>query len=135
MESMFGDCTDGTPGRPAVQEAGRRQGRADRDGAYLLYNPVGHYNVDICANNEEQAVTPEGPAECWNPRYECAKLKSTTPRSSFKGGNKGVMKDTNNLGVDGGVWQNSSPAQNRQRRPSRQRLPAGRALFTNYEVR
>ena len=22
------------------------------------YNPVSHYNVDICANNEEQAVTP-----------------------------------------------------------------------------
>ena len=71
------------------------------------YNPVSHYNVDICANNEEQAVTPvKDLAEVLEtPTYE-AKLKKhfTIPKELIQGRkNKGVMKGrTNNpKGRDG----------------------------------
>ena len=71
------------------------------------YNPVSHYNVDICANNEEQAVTPvKDLAEVLeSSRYE-AKLKRHYyhTKELIQGRrNKGVMKGrTNNpKGRDG----------------------------------
>ena len=71
------------------------------------YNPVSHYNVDICANNEEQAVTPvKDLAEVLeSPRYE-AKLRRHYyhTKELIQGRrNKGVMKGrTNNpKGRDG----------------------------------
>ena len=79
------DCTyraDGTPRwKTLLCMVGRGAGKDGFiafDSACSLspYNPVGHYNVDICANNEEQAVTPvKDLAEVLeNPRWE-AKLK------------------------------------------------------------
>ncbi len=71
------------------------------------YNPVGHYNVDICANNEEQAVTPvKDLAEVLEtPKWE-AKLRRHYyhTKELIQGRkNKGVMKGrTNNpKGRDG----------------------------------
>lgn len=61
------DCTykaDGTPRwKTLLCMVGRGAGKDgfiafDSACAISPYNPVGHYNVDICANNEEQAVTP-----------------------------------------------------------------------------
>ena len=71
------------------------------------YNPVSHYNVDICANNEEQAITPlKDFAEVLeSPKHE-AKLKKHYyhTKELIQGRkNKGVIKGrTNNpKGRDG----------------------------------
>lgn len=57
------------------------------------YNPVPHYNVDICANNEEQAVTPvkDIVEALENPKWE-AKL------SRFYYHTKEVLQGRKNLG-------------------------------------
>lgn len=110
------DCTyrpDGTPRwKTLLCMVGRGAGKDGLiafDGACSIspYNPVGHYNVDICANNEEQAVTPvKDLAEVLeSPRYE-AKLKKHYyhTKELIQGRkNKGVMKGrTNNpKGRDG----------------------------------
>lgn len=61
------DCTYTEEGRPRWKTLLAMVGRgAGKDGFIAFdsmcsvspYNPVKHYNVDICANNEEQAVTP-----------------------------------------------------------------------------
>lgn len=61
------DCTYTTEGRPRWKTFFAMVGRgAGKDGLIAFdsmcsvspYNPVKHYNVDICANNEEQAMTP-----------------------------------------------------------------------------
>ena len=71
------------------------------------YNPVSHYNVDICAHNEEQATTPvKDIAEALeNPKFE-TKLKKHfyhTKEAVQGRKNKGVIKGrTNNpKGRDG----------------------------------
>lgn len=71
------------------------------------YNPVPHYNVDICANNEEQAIRPQLDLVevLETPKYE-AKLKKHFyhTKEIIQGKkNKGVMKGhTNNpKGRDG----------------------------------
>lgn len=60
-------CTYSAPGRPRWKTFFALLGRgAGKDGfiafisfcAISPYNPVDHYNVDICAFNEEQAMTP-----------------------------------------------------------------------------
>lgn len=110
------DCTykpDGTPRwKTLLCMVGRGSGKDGFiafDGACSVspYNPVSHYNVDICANNEEQAVTPvKDLAEVLeSPRYE-AKLKRHYyhTKELIQGRkNKGVMKGrTNNpKGRDG----------------------------------
>lgn len=71
------------------------------------YNPVAHYNVDICANNEEQAVTPvKDLAEVLEtPKWESKLRKHYYHTKELIQGrkNKGVMKGrTNNpKGRDG----------------------------------
>ena len=61
------DCTYTAEGRPRWKTLFAMVGRgAGKDGLIAFdsmcsvspYNPVKHYNVDICANNEEQAMTP-----------------------------------------------------------------------------
>lgn len=61
------NCTYTAEGRPRWKTLLAMVGRgAGKDGFIAFdsmcsvspYNPVKHYNVDICANNEEQAVTP-----------------------------------------------------------------------------
>lgn len=61
------NCTYTAEGRPRWKTLLCMVGRgAGKDGYIAFdsmcsvspYNPVGHYNVDICANNEEQAMTP-----------------------------------------------------------------------------
>ena len=43
-----------------IGRGGGKDGFIAFDGACSIspYNPVKKYNVDVCANNEEQAVTP-----------------------------------------------------------------------------
>lgn len=110
------DCTykpDGTPRwKTLLCMVGRGAGKDGFiafDGACSIspYNPVSHYNVDICANNEEQAVTPvKDLAEVLeSPKYE-KKLKHHYyhTKELIQGRkNKGVMKGrTNNpKGRDG----------------------------------
>lgn len=71
------------------------------------YNPVSHYNVDICANNEEQANTPvKDLAEVLeNPKWEAKLKKHYYHTKEIVQGrkNKGVIKGrTNNpAGRDG----------------------------------
>lgn len=71
------------------------------------YNPVSHYNVDICANNEEQAVTPvKDLAEVLeSPKWQAKLSKHFYHTKELIQGrkNKGVMKGrTNNpKGRDG----------------------------------
>lgn len=90
------DCSYKPDGRPRWKTLLCMVGRgAGKDGFIAFdsacsispYNPVSHYNVDICANNEEQAVTPvKDLAEVLEtPTYE-AKLKSitTTPKSLYR---------------------------------------------------
>lgn len=72
------------------------------------YNPVSHYNVDICANNEEQATTPvKDLAEVLeNPRWEKKLNKHYYHTKEIVQGrkNKGVMKGrTNNPGGRDGM--------------------------------
>ena len=110
------DCTYKPDGAPRwktllcmVGRGAGKDGFIAFDGACSVspYNPVSHYNVDICANNEEQAVTPvKDLAEVLeSPRYE-AKLKRHYyhTKELIQGRkNKGVMKGrTNNpKGRDG----------------------------------
>ncbi|MFR9308889.1 terminase TerL endonuclease subunit [Hydrogeniiclostridium mannosilyticum] len=110
------DCTYKADGMPRWKTLFCMVGRgAGKDGFIAFdsacsvspYNPVAHYNVDICANNEEQAVTPvKDLAEVLeNPKFE-AKLKKHYyhTKEIIQGRkNKGVMKGrTNNpKGRDG----------------------------------
>lgn len=110
------NCTfraDGLPRWKTVFcEVGRGAGKDGFiafDGACMLspYNPVDHYNVDICANNEEQAVTPvKDLAEVLEtPKHEVKLKKHYYHTKELVQGrkNKGVMKGrTNNpSGRDG----------------------------------
>ena len=57
------------------------------------YNPVSHYNVDICANNEEQAMTPvRDIVEALDSQARRANSNgiSTTPRSWCRAGKIGA---------------------------------------------
>lgn len=110
------DCTYKPDGNPRWKTTLCMVGRgAGKDGFIAFdsacsispYNPVGHYNVDICANNEEQAVTPvKDLAEALeSPRWE-AKLKRHyyhTKELVQGRKNKGIMRGrTNNpKGRDG----------------------------------
>lgn len=110
------DCTYRADGAPRWKTLLCMVGRgAGKDGFIAFdsacsispYNPVGHYNVDICANNEEQAVTPvKDLAEVLEiPRHE-AKLRRHYyhTKELIQGRrNKGVMRGrTNNpKGRDG----------------------------------
>lgn len=110
------DCTykaDGTPRwKTMLCMVGRGAGKDgfiafDSACSISPYNPVRHYNVDICANNEEQAVTPvKDLAEVLEtPKWE-AKLRRHYyhTKELIQGRkNKGVMKGrTNNpKGRDG----------------------------------
>ena len=110
------DCSYKPDGRPRWKTLLCMVGRgAGKDGFIAFdsacsispYNPVSHYNVDICANNEEQAVTPvKDLAEVLEtPAYE-AKLKKHYyhTKELIQGRrNKGIMKGrTNNpKGRDG----------------------------------
>lgn len=110
------DCTyraDGTPRwKTLLCMVGRGAGKDgfiafDSACSISPYNPVGHYNVDICANNEEQAVTPvKDLAEVLEtPKWE-AKLRRHYyhTKELIQGRkNKGIMKGrTNNpKGRDG----------------------------------
>lgn len=98
--------------RTLLTEVGRGAGK---DGfisflsacAVSPYNPVSHYNVDICANNEEQANTPvKDLAEVLeNPKWETKLKKHYYHTKEIVQGrkNKGVVKGrTNNpAGRDG----------------------------------
>lgn len=110
------DCTykaDGTPRwKTLLCMVGRGAGKDGFiafDSACSLspYNPVSHYNVDICANNQEQAVTPvKDLAEALeNPKYEARLSRHYYHTKELIQGrkNKGVMKGrTNNpKGRDG----------------------------------
>lgn len=110
------DCTYKPDGNPRWKTTLCMVGRgAGKDGFIAFdsacsispYNTVGHYNVDICANNEEQAVTPvKDLAEALeSPRWE-AKLKRHyyhTKELVQGRKNKGIMRGrTNNpKGRDG----------------------------------
>lgn len=110
------DCTykaDGTPRwKTLLCMVGRGAGKDGFiafDGACSIspYNPVPHYNVDICANNEEQAVTPvKDFAEVLeSPQYEAKLNRHYYHTKELIQGrrNKGIMKGrTNNpKGRDG----------------------------------
>lgn len=110
------DCTyraDGAPRwKTLLAMVGRGSGKDGLiafDGACSLspYNPVGHYNVDICANNEEQAVTPvKDLAEVLeSPKWEAKLSRHYYHTKELIQGrrNKGVMRGrTNNpKGRDG----------------------------------
>lgn len=110
------DCTykaDGTPRwKTVLCMVGRGAGKDgfiafDSACSISPYNPVAHYNVDICANNEEQAVTPvKDLAEALEtPKWESKLRKHYYHTKELIQGrkNKGVMKGrTNNpKGRDG----------------------------------
>ena len=110
------DCTykaDGTPRwKTLLCMVGRGAGKDgfiafDSACSISPYNPVGHYNVDICANNEEQAVTPvKDLAEVLEtPKWENKLRRHYYHTKELIQGrkNKGVMKGrTNNpKGRDG----------------------------------
>lgn len=110
------DCTYKAPGIPRWSKCFCMVGRgAGKDGLIAFvsacsvspYNPVKNYNVDICANNEEQAMQPvkDFLAVLETPRFE-AKLKKHYyhTKELIQGrANKGVIKGrTNNpKGRDG----------------------------------
>lgn len=110
------DCTYRADGAPRwktllamVGRGAGKDGLIAFDGACSLspYNPVGHYNVDICANNEEQAVTPvKDLAEVLeSPKWEAKLSRHYYHTKELIQGrrNKGVMRGrTNNpKGRDG----------------------------------
>lgn len=110
------DCTYKADGTPRWKTVFCMVGRgAGKDGFIAFdsacsispYNPVSHYNVDICANNEEQAVTPvKDLAEVLEtPKWESKLRKHYYHTKELIQGrkNKGVMKGrTNNpKGRDG----------------------------------
>ena len=95
-------CTYRRDGSPRFKTLFAMVGRgAGKDGVIAIssaalispYNPVPHYNVDICANNEEQAVTPvkDIVEALENPKWE-AKL------SRFYYHTKEVLQGRKNLG-------------------------------------
>lgn len=104
------DCTYRKDGLPRWKTVLCMVGRgAGKDGFIAFdsacsvspYNPVTHYNVDICANNQEQAVTPvKDLAEVLEtPRYE-AKLKKHYYHT------KEIVQGRRNLGVVKGRTNN-----------------------------
>lgn len=110
------DCTYKADGMPRWKTLLCMVGRgAGKDGFIAFdsacsispYNPVGHYNVDICANNEEQAVTPvKDLAEVLEtPKWESKLRRHYYHTKELIQGrkNKGIMKGrTNNpKGRDG----------------------------------
>ena len=110
------DCTYRADGAPRwktllamVGRGAGKDGLIAFDGACSLspYNPVSHYNVDICANNEEQAVTPvKDLAEVLeSPKWEAKLSRHYYHTKELIQGrrNKGVMRGrTNNpKGRDG----------------------------------
>ena len=110
------DCTYIAPGIPRWDTVLCMVGRgAGKDGFIAFdgmcsvspYNPVSHYNVDICANNEEQATTPiKDIAETLeSPKHEKKLKKHFYHTKEVVQGrkNKGVVKGrTNNpKGRDG----------------------------------
>ena len=110
------DCTYRADGLPRWKTALCMVARgAGKDGFIAFdsacsispYNPVGHYNVDICANNEEQAVTPvKDLAEVLeSPRWENKLRRHYYHTKELIQGrrNKGIMRGrTNNpKGRDG----------------------------------
>ena len=110
------DCTYKENGTPRWKTLLCMVGRgAGKDGFIAFdsacsispYNPIAHYNVDICANNEEQAVTPvKDLAEVLEtPRFETKLNKHYYHTKEIIQGrkNKGIMKGrTNNpKGRDG----------------------------------
>ena len=95
-------CTYNADGSPRFKTLFGMVGRgAGKDGVIALssaalispYNTVRHYNVDICANNEEQAVTPvkDIVEALENPKYE-AKL------SKYYYHTKEILRGRKNLG-------------------------------------
>ena len=110
------DCTYTAAGLPRWKTAFVEVGRGTGKDGYIAYNgacsvspynPVERYNVDICANNEEQAITPvlDFADVLENPKWE-AKLKKHYYHTKEKiqgRKNKGVIKGrTNNpSGRDG----------------------------------
>ena len=115
LETLW-NCTykaDGTPRwKTVLAMVGRGAGKDGLiafDSMCMLspYNPVSHYNVDICANNEEQAVTPvkDLSEALESPKHESKLKKYFYHTKELVQGrkNKGVMKGrTNNpKGRDG----------------------------------
>ena len=109
-------CTFRADGQPRWKTFHGMLGRgAGKDGTIAFvgfcaispYNPVSHYNVDICANNEEQAVTPvkDVSETLENPKHQAKLTKHYYHTKELVQGrkNKGVMKGrTNNpKGRDG----------------------------------
>lgn len=110
------NCTYKAPGRPRwktlfcmVGRGAGKDGYIAFDGACSIspYNPVDHYNVDICANNEDQAMQPSKDLVevLENPKWE-SKLKKHYyhTKEVIQGRkNKGIMRGrTNNpKGRDG----------------------------------
>lgn len=110
------DCTykkDGTPRwKTLLCMVGRGAGKDgfiafDSACSISPYNPVGHYNVDICANNEDQATQPSKDLVevLENPKFKTRLNKHYYHTKEIIQGrkNKGVMKGrTNNpKGRDG----------------------------------
>lgn len=110
------DCTYKANGLPRwktlfcmVGRGAGKDGFIAFDGACSIspYNPVSHYNVDICANNEEQATTPvkDFNEVLETPKHEAKLNKHYYHTKELAQGrkNKGVMKGrTNNpAGRDG----------------------------------
>lgn len=110
------DCTykeDGTPRwKTLLCMVGRGAGKDgfiafDSACSISPYNPVGHYNVDICANNEDQAMQPSKDfiEVLENPKWENKLNKHFYHTKEIIQGrrNKGIMKGrTNNpKGRDG----------------------------------
>ena len=110
------DCTYRADGRPRWKKLLCMVGRgAGKDGFIAFdsacslspYNPVKKYNVDVCANNEEQAVTPVKDLSdaLESPKWESKLRKHYYHTKEMVQGvrNKGIMKGrTNNpKGRDG----------------------------------
>lgn len=110
------DCTYRADGRPRwkkllcmVGRGAGKDGFIAFDGACSIspYNPVKNYNVDVCANNEEQAVTPVKDLSevLESPKWESKLSRHYYHTKEMVQGrkNKGVMKGrTNNpKGRDG----------------------------------
>ena len=110
------DCTYRADGRPRwkkllcmVGRGAGKDGFIAFDGACSIspYNPVKNYNVDVCANNEEQAVTPVKDLSevLESPKWESKLNRHYYHTKEMVQGrkNKGVMKGrTNNpKGRDG----------------------------------
>ena len=110
------NCTYKAPGIPrwskvlaVVGRGAGKDGYIAFDGACSVspYNPVKNYNVDICANNEEQAVTPlkDFVSVLETPKWEARLKKHYYHTKEIVQGrtNKGVIKGrTNNpKGRDG----------------------------------